>query len=52
MQRNRRRNIVIIQKWISEMKEPIDKEALIRKCLLVIGCSRRTAEEYVKVVLG
>jgi len=52
MQRNRKRNLIVIQKMISEMKEPIDKENLLRKCQLVIGCTKRTAIEYVELVLG
>jgi len=52
MQRNRKRNIIAIQKMISKMKEPIDKEDLLRRCQLVIGCTKRKAVEYVELILG
>ena len=52
MQRNRKRNLIVIQKMISEMKEPIDKDVLIRKCQLVIGCTKGKAIEYIEVILG
>ena len=52
MQRNRKRNIIIVQKMIQEMKEPIDKDVLIRKCQLVIGCTKNKAIEYIEVILG
>jgi len=52
MQRNRKRNIIAVQKMISDMKEPIDKDVLIRKCQLVIGCTKGKAIEYIEVVLG
>jgi len=52
MQRNRKRNIIIIQKMMSEMEEPIDKDVLIRKCQLVIGCTKNKAIEYIEVIIG
>jgi len=52
MQRNRKRNIIVIQKMIEGMDEPIDKDFLIRKCCLVIGCTKRKAIEYVELIIG
>ena len=54
MQIARHANLVRIQDWIKESGgvAAIDREALIRKCLLVIGCSRKTALDYLDVILG
>ena len=44
-------NIQLIQSWISNIpKDQIDHEQLIRKAMLVIGCTRKKAEEYLDVI--
>jgi hypothetical protein len=52
MQRERLRNLDLIRKWTEGLsKEQLDHEALIHKAILVMGCTRQKAEEYVKDVL-
>jgi hypothetical protein len=52
-QRERLRNLDTIRKWTDAAEsETIDRDALIHKCVLVLGCTRQKAEEYVKDVLG
>ena len=61
MQRARQKNISLIQQWIKEASEQakkeekefkIDLDSLMRKACLVIGCTRRKAIEYIKVIYG
>ena len=53
MQIARSRNLQLIQEWIRSVGDkPIDRDALIRKACLVLGCSKRKAIEYVNLILG
>ena len=53
MQRERKRNLDQVSKWVGETPpREIDRDALIHKAILVLGCSRLRAIEYIKEVLG
>lgn len=53
-QRERLRNLDLIRGWIKASKDPknVDREALTHKCMLVLGCTRQKAVEYIKAVYG
>jgi hypothetical protein len=52
MQRERLRNLDTIRTWMKDIPaEKLDRNALIHKCIMVMGCTRSKAEEYVKDVL-
>jgi hypothetical protein len=55
LQRARAENIHQIQEWIRQAKTEnkgghVSVEALIRKSMLVLGCSKRTALEYIELI--
>jgi hypothetical protein len=55
MQVARAANIETIRGWITQVKEKnkeakIDREALLRKICLVIGCTKEKAEDYLNVI--
>lgn len=54
MQRERLKNLNQIQSWLKMVPKDkkIDRDALIRKCVLVLGCTREKAREYIKDVMG
>lgn len=54
LQRERKHNQDLIAKWIQEGNgiENIDRNELERKAVLVIGCTRSKAREYIKEITG
>ena len=55
LQRARAENIHQIQEWIRQAKTDnpdgfISVDLIIRKAMLVLGCSRRTALEYIELI--
>jgi len=54
LQRQKSQTLAQIRKWITDAGgiEKIDREQLLRKMELVIGCTRSKGEEYLKLVLN
>lgn len=54
MQVAKQMNQDLVRKWISEAGgiEKINVKALLRKCELVIGCSKVKGIEYIEAVTG
>ncbi len=54
MQRERLKNLETIKKWIKDIPKDkqIDKDALERKSILILGCTREKAKEYINEILG
>lgn len=53
MQRERLKNLDKIREWVGKTSpEKIDRLALTRKAVLVLGCTRQRAIEYIQEVLG
>jgi len=53
MQRARKKNLDTIGGWVKDVQPSrIDRQALARKAMLVMGCSREKAHEYIRIILG
>ena len=53
MQVARDRNLTILRGWIKELEEPLNfdnKEVLVKRCCVVMGCTAKKAREYLDVV--
>lgn len=52
-QKARKRNLDLIVSWIGKTPvEKLNRQALERKIMLVLGASRQKAKEYIEVILG
>jgi hypothetical protein len=57
-QQDRLDNLGRVKEWVKEETDKgiksveIDRIALVKKAVLVLGCTRATAIEYIKEVLG
>jgi len=53
MQRARKKNLDTIGSWVKDVNpSKINRPALARKAMLVMGCSREKAHEYIRIILG
>ncbi len=53
-QRYRQENIIKVSKWVKEAggTDKINTSELVRKCILILGCTRERALEYIFAATG
>ena len=52
MQETRKQHLQMIMSWDACKKDKPDRKQILRQIMIVIGCTKTTAEEYLNVVLG